>query len=235
MFIIIPVYLGYLFVSKKLRVKDMLISCISTIVFPSLLYGLKFIQTGTGSFSYAFGWTEGHPAPFWQYPIAFIKQKQPIGIFMSFWGYFGWLKVPMSKWIYLLFLLIMLIATVGWIYAVKKKIRLFPTSSKALVFVCIVSISYIATIFLFDFLTFIQKDVFLIQGRYFLPVVFLIVVWIIQGLLVYKDRLRTILLTGSIGIFLISQILMYSSISRFYYHRYAVISPLTKVYLLKKP
>ena len=218
MLVIIPVYLGYLFVSKKLRVKDMLISCISTIVFPSLLYGLKFIQTGTGSFSYAFGWTEGHPAPFWQYPIAFIKQKQPIGIFMSFWGYFGWLKVPMSKWIYLLFLLIMLIATVGWIYAVKKKIRLFPTSSKALVFVCIVSISYIATIFLFDFLTFIQKDVFLIQG-----------------LLVYKDRLRTILLTGSIGIFLISQILMYSSISRFYYHRYAVISPLTKVYLLKKP
>lgn len=230
MMILIPVYLVYLIIFKQLTKKNLIFSFISSICIPIIFYGIKFMLYGMSSLTYSFLDIKSQPASFWKYPINFILDKQPVGIFMSFWGFFGWLDVPMPKWIYALFLLVIVIAIGGWIYVFKNKIRLIPTPSKAHFFVYITSIAYILTIFLFDIVGFVQTHHFSIQGRYFLPVLFVVVILILQGVFFYEAKFLLVLLIFCIIVFVISQILMYLTISHHYYNMYVFISPLTKMY-----
>ncbi|HEV2339399.1 MAG TPA: DUF2142 domain-containing protein [Patescibacteria group bacterium] len=228
LFVTIPLYFMLLFFKNPKGIYNWILVCMSVLIFPALWYIPQFLHGGTASFSYAISRIH-HSTPLWSYPIDFIKAKQPVGIFMSFWGYFGWLDVPMPKWIYALFASLLCIAFLGWIIGIKKK-RIHTSSAIALFLISSV-VFYSLVIFLYDLLYFTHNSVFAIQGRYFLPLLFLLVLWILQGLKFYSKKLQNIFIAICIMVFIISQITMYFSLSSYYYHTFTFISPLTEIYL----
>lgn len=227
---VIPIFCGYILLSQKLLKKEKLIGMCNIFIFPFLWYGLRLIYMGKSSYEYTTNWLTGQPQPFWEYPITFIRAKQPIGIFMSFWGLFGWLNVAMPKWVYAAFFILILLAITGLIYGYKKRIKI-SFNKKALTFVTLSSLSYTTIIFLYDIAAFAQKGKFLIQGRYFLPITFLIFSLILQGILFFKNPWRYIFLIIVVCVLVLSQVYMYISLSKYYFHRYAIISPLTRIYI----
>src|SRR6185437_2508336 len=134
--ILIPLLGFLLFLKNDLSLRQKIIYLLASLVIPVLFYSLVM----PFSYGYTIANVQKEPLPLWQYPIAFLKDKQPVGIFMSFWGFFGWLDIPMPKWIYALFLLILFIALIGWGLAIKKNRQMIASHKKLLLFITGVSL-----------------------------------------------------------------------------------------------
>lgn len=227
MLVMVPIYLVVLFIKTGLTSRMKVFLMFIAIIIPLLWY----VIAGHSSVSYSLGTMHTHVLPIWQYPSQFFKDKQLIGIFMSFWGFFGWLDVPMPKWIYVFILAILLIATGGWILGIKKGLKASGSLKKAFLFTVVMSIGYILTVVSYDVAYFLSSYHFALQGRYFLPVLFVLIFGIIKGILLYSNKVRQILIISIILVFILSQIIMYSTISSYYYHAYFFISPLSRIYL----
>lgn len=230
--ILMPIYFTSLFIPplKKFGIKTYLVIFTNTITLPILWYAYKYLQQGNSSLTYAFISKSNHSFNFLQYPIFFIKTKQPIGIFMSFWGFFGWLNVAMPKYIYGLFGFVFIVGIIGWF--LKRSKNYFSEKQKHIfIFFLIIMILYTSFIFLYDILYFVKGGGFGIQGRYFLPLLPLLLIFVLQGFMFYGKKLKVFFLMLSISIFILSQIYMYTTISIFYYKGYYMVSPLTNTYI----
>ena len=234
MVIAIPIAISSLFFVKKTNINKIITLFLTSIAMPLIWYLSRYIQIGAQAFSYPFTEVQKYPLPLWKYPVAFILGKQPIGIFMSFWGYFGWINVPMPKFIYLLFFLIVLISVIGWVTYLREKNNYPKDLKRASLFLYFSSIIYIITIFTYDLLTYTKTYHFVIQGRYFMPILFIVILFILQGIMFYNKKLTKFFIFLCITILILSQVLMYISISRFYYQKLQLISPITSFYVSQK-
>lgn len=195
--------------------RKILIYCLVSSI-PSLIWIFyKYTTEGTGFLSYAIQQAGDISRPVWMYPLEFILQKQPVGIFMSFWGFFGWLDVPMPKWTYLLFFVIIVVGAGGSFTRVKK-IRL-KTVPKEIILLFSACFLYILSIFVFDIQVFAFAHHFVIHGRYFVPVLPFILIVILKGVNSYSQSLRKILFILVVTIFFMSQLIMYATLSSYYY------------------
>ncbi len=225
-----PIYLYICIVSIKPNYRYYFILLISGVVLPILWYVSKVLTQGLSYFSYAIVNTNNTVMPFWHYPYEFLIQKQPIGIFMSFWGNFGWLDVPMPKWVYVLIVLVIVIPLIKlfvlFCSTPVKSIKL----QKGFVLLLTMSFIYTIVIFIYDFMTFFKTQGFAIQGRYLLPVFPAIIILILKGHYEFKTKVRKILLICLIGVLLLVQLQMYFSISTHYYKGYYLLSPILRIY-----
>ena len=182
---------------------------------PTILwFGFQYFRYGKSIFTYSVqNALPGTTSPF-LYPIEFIMQKQPVGIFMSFWGYFGWLDLPMPKWLYGLIFLIIMISLFGWVKSLKD-FRL-PKLSRTAFFLCTAFFLYLASIFIFDIQVFMLSRKFVIHGRYLLPVLPLLLVFLVKGLSRYQTYRRFLYLLF-FSIILLAQIVAIFTIKNFYY------------------
>lgn len=142
------------------------------------------------------------------YPLEFIATKQPIGIWMSFWGLFGWLNVPMPKWIYILFLCVVCIGIWGW---TQRKIK-----GKGFVFLGGATVLYIMSIVAYDIQYYLLSQTLAIQGRYLAPVLPLLIGAIVWGVMQYRGVVKKITTSFVIGVLVIGQITMIVTILNVY-------------------
>lgn len=229
-------YIVFLFIwNKKKLLLNFFLSLLAIIPI-SGWFIYKYIEEGIKYFSYSVQNIKIIPYSFWCYPFEFILGKQPIGIFMSFWGFFGWLDVPLPKWCYLLFFLIILISLIGWICWLKKEklktVRLIY-QKKTIFLLLIANFLYIVSIFLFDLQVFIMAHRFVIHGRYLTPVLPLFTILILQGILFYKTALRKKFIIFVSIVFIVNQITTFMIISYSYYGTFMPKLMLLDIYTLR--
>ncbi len=206
--ILAPFYLIYLLRKKKLRLFLHLVPVLLSIAGLVLIYKNQYLTGGQNLFYYSVQNAQKSLAPLWRYPIEFMAQKQPIGIFMSFWGFFGWLNVPMPKWIYILFFSFFVFGCWGWwLNKKKQKVNYLLLGAFML---------YLLTIIGFDLQVFALAHQFVIHGRYLAPLLPLLMIFLVNGILLFPTYLKKIILFYTIIIFLVSQILMLITIIIFY-------------------
>ncbi len=206
--ILVAFYLVYLLRQKKLKLVFHLTPVLLSLFGLILIYKNQYLTGGQNILYYSVQNAQKSLTPFWQYPIEFIAKKQPIGIFMSFWGFFGWLDVPMPKWVYILFLIFIILGGLGWWVSKKpKKINSLLLGSFVL---------YLLAIIVFDLQVFILAHQFVIHGRYLAPLLPLLIIFLVNGIQLFSPHLKKIALLYIITIFLISQIMMLTTIITFY-------------------
>ncbi|MDO8498056.1 MAG: DUF2142 domain-containing protein [bacterium] len=212
LFIVFGLVLRWVKVSRKKFFAFFSLPLVPTIIW----FFYKYLMEGGRFISYSVQVTGDTARPIWMYPVEFILQKQPAGIFMSFWGFFGWLNVPMPKWIYLLFLAVIVCGVGGWFTRVKK-IR-SQKISKENILLFSACFLYVLSIVVFDIQVFALAHHFVIHGRYLAPILPFLLVFIVQGISFYSQQLfRNILLTLTIATFILSSVVMYMTLSHYYY------------------
>lgn len=143
------------------------------------------------------------------YPIEFIATKQPVGIWMSFWGLFGWLNVPMPKWIYVLYFILIIFGFWGYGNLKKSSVRI-PN------YILFVAALYIASIVAYDVQYYILSQTLAIQGRY-IAVILPILMWFtVRGILNYSRSVRKMAVLFLIGVFIVGQLLMFTTLIESY-------------------
>lgn len=217
LFILIPLYFILLFLKKGREKFSHYFSSILVIT-PSILWFLyKFSSEGFGYLSYSVQNIQNTTTPFWRYPIEFIQGKQPIGIFMSFWGFFGWLDVPMPKWTYGLYLIFICVSLFGYLIYRKKAMAIFSKSKKLFIFLTSAFIVYSLFIFVFDIQYFILSHKFNIHGRYLAPILPLLIMFLILGLFLYPKHIQKIIVVLTVVIFILVQGIAFVIINHHYY------------------
>ncbi len=227
--LVVPIFGWVLLQDKKLHISRKVLCIFVAFLLPLIWYG---VMTHF-SYSYTVGISKQHSLALWKYPIDFLKAHQPIGVFMSFWGYFGWLDVVMPKWIYASLFLTVLLAGAGWVKAFFQR-RLHSTALQKNIYIFLGStaVLYIVAMVGIDWVKYIQTYSFAMQGRYFLPLLCLLIFPVVQGILFFQRRVRIFLLGVVIVVFILSQISMYTTVSYSYYHTLVFLSPLVRAYLL---
>ena len=201
--------------SKMTFFKKIILIIVS--ITPSLLWiGYKFFQEGSRFATYSVQVYNPVQSPVWQYPIDFIFTKQPIGIFMSFWGYFGPLTVPMPKLSYLLYVLFILITVAYWLLRWKTEKINFHWRWNVKIFLIISFILYCIPIFSFDILYYILSHTFFIPGRYFAPILPLVIIFLLTGINILPQKQKDKLYFLFIFLFGIGQIVMITTLTHYY-------------------
>lgn len=157
----------------------------------------------------------------WRYPIDFILGKQPIGIFMSFWAYFGWIDVPLPEVAYFLFLLPVLLAVFGWYIFVKKDIGRISNWLKEdkHKFLLVSAVSYVGIIIVYDIFFYYLTGTFSINGRYLFPVLPLFLLFLVKGLFFYPKKIYHLLIFVVIGFFIMANVISLLTLNNKYYSR----------------
>ncbi len=225
-----PIYIFMVMVQLQTNYRNYVIPVLCAGVIPLLWYLPKVISQGLGYFSYAVVGSNNANIPFWHYPFEFIMNKQPIGIFMSFWGNFGWLDVPMPKLVYILMAIVIVIPLIKLFIEYGYRRVKSTKQQKGFRLLVISSVIYTVVIFLYDFMTFYKTQNFAIQGRYLLPIFPTLVIVMLAGYYMFNTKTRNMLLLLLIGVLLIAQLEMYLSISQHYYNGYYLISPIIRMY-----
>ncbi len=217
--IIIPLFLLFLYL-KRVSVSQT-IKIGSLILLPTLIWYLyNFNLEGAKFFSYSVQGIQPYQTPLWKYPIEFVLGKQPIGIFMSFWGFFGWLDVPMPKWTYVLYFVFIFMALGGW-WRERFRLKTFMMKvsfrSKLMWLLVLAVLLYVATIILFDLQVFHLSGHFVIHGRYLAPVLPLLLIFLVRGLYFYPIKTRRVLIFLTIAFFVINQLIAIMTMNSHYY------------------
>lgn len=213
--VLIPVYFILLVMrlKKKKYMRSTFISMSSAI--PTLLwFCYKRLTDGDNFITYAVQNMHTTDATLLQYPLEFISGKQYLGIFMSFWGYFGWLDVPMNKMIYVLYGLVILLGVLGWVLYLKdnKKFRFSNTT----IFIGVSSLLYFLFIILYDVQYFLLSHTFSIQGRYLTPLLIPLLIFIVKGIFLLP-QLRKWVFFFVISVFVFGSVLAFRTIIHYYY------------------
>ncbi|OGG03751.1 hypothetical protein A2Z33_04660 [Candidatus Gottesmanbacteria bacterium RBG_16_52_11] len=208
--VLLPI-LAYLLLKRYPRYKALQYIILSAI--PGIAWAMFAIwREGLAYFAYSVQ-PPLVPSPVWHYLPAFISTKQPVGILMSIWGFFGWLDVPMPDWTYLAWTTVLTVSIL--IFARYTGFRgSLPGSWKIIL---ISAFLYGLTILGYDLQVFALSSKFVIHGRYLLPLAVPLSVWLAK---VAADRQAqghswlTVLLLAVYGI---SQAMMFWSIYTAYY------------------
>jgi len=136
------------------------------------------------------------------YPFEFIATKQPIGIWMSFWGLFGWLNVPMPKWIYILYGIGIGVGIWGYLRIKQRNIQI-PSYA-----VCVTGL-YLASILAYDIQYYILSQTLAIQGRYIAVLLPILMWFVVVGMLNYSKVINKIAIVYLTGVFVVGQLLMF--------------------------
>jgi len=229
-------FIGFVVYMSAIIIKRAPIKFAVTVLTLALLVSLtwylrQFGLEGTTMVNYAVQNIQSTPESMWHYPLEFFRGKQHIGIFMSFWGFFGWLDVPMHQSIYLLFVLFISLGLFGLWQKRKLLIQAF-LQAKSYWLLVIAFVSYGLGIIAFDLQSFMLSHRFLIQGRYFAPILPIFMTFLIYGIFIVDKKFRETFKTLSVIIFVLVQILMVMTISRAYYGNYIPQFPLFQVYTL---
>lgn len=142
------------------------------------------------------------------YPIEFIATRQPIGIWMSFWGLFGWLNVAMPKWIYILYGITVVVGLWGWKRQKKNRNTIFFIGAALLL--------YLASILAYDIQYYLLSQTLAIQGRYLAPILPILIGAIAWGGMQYGGVVKNVILSLIIGVFLVGQIAMFLTLINAY-------------------
>lgn len=229
-------FIGFVLYVSALIIKRVSLNYVVTALFVALSisaswYIRQFALEGSSMVNYAIQNIQPAPTSVFRYPIEFFQSKQHSGIFMSFWGFFGWLDVPMRQPIYLLFVLFISFGLSGLWQKRKYTIQAF-LYVKHYWLLAIAFVSYGLGIIAFDIQSFALSHRFLIQGRYFAPILPIFISLFAYGIFLFDKKYRQIFQTLSIMIFILVQILMIATISHAYYGTYIPQLPLLKVYTL---
>ncbi len=157
----------------------------------------------------------------WRYPIDFILGKQFIGIFMSFWAYFGLINIPLPEASYFLFLVPMFLSTFGWYFLVKNGIGRISNWLKEShhKFLLISFLFYIGIIVAYDIFFYSLTGSFSINGRYFFPILPLILLFFAKGVFLYPKKFQRNLIFVVIGFFILANIVSLFTLNNKYYGR----------------
>jgi len=213
LFILLPLFV-LLLCLKKLKLSKIILVTVLTCVLPLIWYVYVFLREGSLVATYPLLAKSAEPVNIWMYPINFVLSGQPKGIFMTFWGFFGWLMVALPGWAYVGFALIIILSIVGWAKGwsgAKKKIKTIH------IFLSVAFFLYVATIFTFDVWTYLLSHNFVVQGRYLLPILPILILFLVGGLANYSRTWTNRLVGAIIIFFVISQIALFSSIANYYY------------------
>lgn len=142
------------------------------------------------------------------YPVEFIATKQPIGIWMSFWGLFGWLNVAMPKWIYILYGIAVVVGVWGWKIQIKNRNTIF--------FIGVAVLLYLASIFAYDIQYYLLSQTLAIQGRYLAPILPMLIGAIAWGGMQYRGVVKRVILLLITGVFIVGQIAMFLTLINAY-------------------
>lgn len=278
--IVLPICYLFTAIRRKLSARDINLLAIP-FLFPLLWFLWKLQTEGAQARLYGVQNIQTYPLSILSYPPEFFRGGQPAGIFMSFWGFFGWLDTPMPKWIYSLFMLFIITGLLGYAFICNKKYSIFrsiksiirhpesrlsrdreifqpPVSCKipplpkltgsvgmtqfnnaiistsvftiSVNFVTLSTLLFILLIFLYDLYYFRLSHGFWIQGRYFAPVLPLILLFLLKGIYFFPERVRNILLGFFIAVFVVSNAVMIGTISLKYFGNVIPRFPLLSVY-----
>lgn len=218
LFVLIIIFLIYLYTKqKKLGRNTYTLLSITSIVPVLIWFFMKYSYDGVLFVNYAVQNIQTNPASIWTYPLEFITGNQPIGIFMSFWGFFGWLDVPMPKWSYLIYLCFILISLLGY-WLGRKKINCNNiTNIQSIKFLILSFFLYVLTIVVFDLQSYTLSHKFAIQGRYLSPILPLLIIFLINGILFFSKSIQKKLIILIIIFFIIGQLIMFLTINNYYY------------------
>lgn len=202
---ILVAYVSYMKTkSWWIPVRNMILSSLPLIVwvlYNSITYGLQFI-----------GYVVMNQKPthgnLLMYPFAFIVEKQPIGIWMSFWGFFGWLNVAMPKWIYILFFICVVLALIGWL----RKKQTFHTDR----FLVGSVVLYILSIIGYDLQYYLLSQTLAIQGRYLAVCLPFLIWFIVKGVFRFPLQSKLLALSFIMTTFIMGQIVMFVTLYRAY-------------------
>lgn len=215
--VLVPLYIFLLFLKRKLT-NRFFIFTIFLIFLPSIIWFLyKYSLEGAHFLTYPLYITQQTLIPIWKYPFEFVFGKQPIGIFMSFWGFFGWLDVPMPKWAYLLFLIFIVISLFNYWVNWKRVKAVFLKNKILLMFFMITVTIYTLSIFIFDIEAFMFSHMFVIQGRHLAPILPVMIIFLIQGLLLAAKSRRKVFIVLTLAIFILAQSVAFIVINHHYY------------------
>lgn len=216
-----PLFLLALWLNKRKIKKGWLFGVLISLVVPiwwylrrSLIHDELIVTLFTSHIKNDFGFPL-------RYPLDFVLGKQPIGIFMSFWAYFGWIDIPLPEVSYFLFLLPVILSLIGWYLFVKdglSPIKLWFKKSSNM-FLTISFFLYVGVIFLYDILFYYLTGTFAINGRYFFPILTIILFFLTRGLYFYPKKLHRFLVFIVIGFFIIANFVAFFTLSQKYYGR----------------
>jgi len=230
LFIGFILYLGACYL-RKIPLRLVFLSIAASVLVSSWWYTRQFFLEGTGMASYAIQNFQSNPQPFWNYPIEFIQSKQPMGIFMSFWGFFGWLDVPMRKPIYGLFIVFICLGLYG-LWRGRQKLIIGRDNFQISKLLVLAFVSYSLAIFMFDVQSFRLSHRFLIQGRYLAPILPLLILVLTSGVWSFRKKYRRYAQLMSVLIFITVQFLMFITISRAYFGDYLPRLLLHEIYII---
>lgn len=209
--ILIPLFFIYLLKKEKKFNLKQTISLVFLTVIPSLFWFIyRFMLEGYKFFYYPIQDSISKHIYFWNYPINFLLSKQPIGIFMSFTGFFGWLDVPLFKWCYVLLAMTMLIP----FYKFRKY---FKYRDNKIRFLEISLLLYVLTIFVYDFYYYSFSQKFSIQGRYLSPILPIFLIILIKNTDHYPKKIARLLSIFYIMSYIIVQFVMFAIIKLAYH------------------
>lgn len=182
-------------------------------------YGREFMLDGTGIISNHIMNMQPEKLSILRYPDEFIRGKFPLFIFATFWGWFGWHDTPMPKYVYLLYFFVIGAGYLAWLINGRHLVKYYSRTLKLkiLLFTIFSIIVYIGTIFVFDLLNFIISSEHVIFGRYFLPILPLLLMLLLIGVRFAKKDLNTFFIRTYLAIFVIGQVFMFITLSYSYY------------------
>jgi hypothetical protein len=214
--LVLPIiFMGFAFVVRK-RLPSLFSVSIVSFVPAAIWIFYQYMLEGTKMVTYPVQSIQKTHANLLFYPLDFILSKQPVGIFMSTWGFFGWLDLPMPKITYVFYIFFVIVSILGLVQYLRLS-RMKHVCSIRNVFLIISTIAYILVIFIFDVQTYYLAHKFVIHGRYFLPVIPLLFMSCVWGLSFYTNRFKKALLLITICIFIYGQIVMIITINKTYY------------------
>ena len=119
--------------------------------------------------------------------------------FDMFWGYFGWLDTPLSQRVFNMIRFGCGMAAIGLVFHLGVSVLQRKPDFKALFYlsICVV---YVAAYVVLNYIRITGGEFWLLQGRYFFPMIVPIIALLLRGLLWYAPtvRARDVVLVGAV-------------------------------------
>jgi 4-amino-4-deoxy-L-arabinose transferase-like glycosyltransferase len=117
--------------------------------------------------------------------------------FNTAWGTYGWLDTPVSQRVFGLIRTVCAIATVGLVFYLVSTVVSRKPDLKAMFYVLISGV-YVAAWVVLNYLRVTSGEAWLLQGRYFFPIIVPIIALLLRGLLFYVPlpRARDVVLVA---------------------------------------
>lgn len=219
--ILIPLFIYGIVLNRKKIVNKRTYIWLTLLIVPLFWYLRQFLVKEGATVNSIASNMQKPSVHLWRYPLDFIVGKQPIGIFMSFWAYFGWIDIPLPEASYFLFLIPVILSVLGWFFFAKKSADrignwLKEDSHK---FLLISFFFYIGMIIAYDIFFYYLTGTFSINGRYLFPVLPLILLFLAKGLFLYPKRFHRCLIFAVVGFFILANVISLFTLNNKYYGR----------------